>query len=42
MIVVEDLEELPKVGLLYASVEGFLRLPLIGSRLVPTVASDAA
>jgi lysylphosphatidylglycerol synthetase-like protein (DUF2156 family) len=27
MIVVEDLEDAPKVGLLYAMVEGFLRLP---------------
>jgi lysylphosphatidylglycerol synthetase-like protein (DUF2156 family) len=34
-IVVEDVEALPKVGLLYASVEGFLRVPLIGARLVP-------
>jgi lysylphosphatidylglycerol synthetase-like protein (DUF2156 family) len=26
-IVVEDVDDLPRVGLLYASVEGFLRLP---------------
>ena len=36
-IVAEDLEDLPKVAVLYASVEGFLDLPVIGSRLVPAV-----
>jgi lysyl-tRNA synthetase class 2 len=38
-IVVEDLEDAPRVGLLYALVEGFVRVPLIGSRLVPVVGS---
>ncbi|MDO8212543.1 lysine--tRNA ligase [Conexibacter sp. CPCC 206217] len=36
-IVVDDLGELPKVALLYASVEGFLDLPLIGRLFVPPV-----
>ena len=39
-IVVEDLEDVPRVGLLYAMVEGFLRIPVIGSRLVPVVEND--
>jgi lysyl-tRNA synthetase, class II len=34
-IVVEDVAQMPKVGLLYASVEGFLNLPLVGRRLEP-------
>ncbi|NLT07854.1 MAG: DUF2156 domain-containing protein, partial [Solirubrobacterales bacterium] len=34
-IVVEDVESMPKVGLLYASVEGFLDVPVIGKRLAP-------
>ena len=34
-IVVEDASAAPKVGLLYASVEGFVRLPLVGRYLVP-------
>jgi len=43
-IVIDDLGELPKVALLYASVEGFLDLPLIGRLFVPPVrrAADAA
>ena len=36
-IVVDDLAELPQVALLYASVEGFLDLPLVGRFLVPPV-----
>ncbi|HST37978.1 MAG TPA: phosphatidylglycerol lysyltransferase domain-containing protein, partial [Conexibacter sp.] len=36
-IVIDDLSELPKVALLYASVEGFLDLPLIGRLFVPPV-----
>jgi lysyl-tRNA synthetase len=36
-IVIDDLGELPKVALLYASVEGFLDLPLIGRLFVPPV-----
>jgi lysyl-tRNA synthetase class 2 len=34
-IVVEDPGAMPKVGLLYATVEGFLNLPLIGRYLAP-------
>ena len=34
-IMVEDPAAMPKVGLLYASVEGFLNLPLIGRYLAP-------
>jgi hypothetical protein len=33
--VVEDVAQMPKVGLLYASVEGFVNLPLVGRRLEP-------
>jgi lysyl-tRNA synthetase, class II len=36
-IVVSSPASMPKVGLLYASVEGFLNIPLIGRYLVPTV-----
>ncbi|HEU4658845.1 MAG TPA: phosphatidylglycerol lysyltransferase domain-containing protein [Capillimicrobium sp.] len=36
-IVLDDLGDLPKVALLYASVEGFLDVPLIGRLLVPPV-----
>jgi lysyl-tRNA synthetase, class II len=38
-IVVEDVESLPGVAVLYASVEGFLRVPVIGAHLVPPVRS---
>jgi lysylphosphatidylglycerol synthetase-like protein (DUF2156 family) len=31
-IVIEEVAQMPKVGLLYASVEGFVNLPLIGRR----------
>jgi len=31
-IVIEEVSQMPKVGLLYASVEGFVKLPLLGSR----------
>jgi lysylphosphatidylglycerol synthetase-like protein (DUF2156 family) len=40
-IVVEDVEQMPKVGVLYASVEGFLNVPVIGSRLVPPLRAGA-
>jgi lysyl-tRNA synthetase, class II len=39
-IVVEDPAAMPKVGILYASVEGFLNLPVIGKYLVPQVRSE--
>ena len=39
-IVAEDAEAIPKVALLYASVEGFVELPVIGSRLVPAVRAE--
>jgi lysyl-tRNA synthetase, class II len=35
-IVIEDVSQMPKVGLLYASVEGFVNLPLVGRRLEAT------
>jgi len=43
-IVIDDLGELPKVALLYAAVEGFLDVPLLGRLFVPPVrrAADAA
>ncbi|MGH2989643.1 MAG: phosphatidylglycerol lysyltransferase domain-containing protein, partial [Solirubrobacterales bacterium] len=41
-IVVEDPAALPRVGALYATVEGFLRVPLLGRLLVPSVPSDGA
>jgi lysyl-tRNA synthetase, class II len=31
-IVIEEVSQMPKVGLLYASVEGFVNLPLLGAR----------
>ena len=31
---------MPKVGVLYASVEGFLNLPVVGRYLVPTVRAE--
>jgi lysyl-tRNA synthetase, class II len=40
-IVVEDPASMPKVGLLYASVEGFVNLPVVGRFLVPRVSADA-
>jgi lysylphosphatidylglycerol synthetase-like protein (DUF2156 family) len=39
-IVVEDPAAMPKVGLLYASVEGFIKLPVIGKHLVPPLRSE--
>ncbi|HEY8582154.1 MAG TPA: hypothetical protein VIL49_04380, partial [Capillimicrobium sp.] len=36
-IVVDDLGDVPKVALLWASVEGFLEVPVIGRLLVPPV-----
>jgi lysyl-tRNA synthetase, class II len=41
-IVVEDPGAMPKVGLLYASVEGFVNLPVVGRYLVPRVSGDAS
>jgi hypothetical protein len=38
---VEDVGSMPTVGLLYASVEGFLNLPLVGRRLEPRQAPAA-
>jgi len=38
-IVVEDPAAMAKVGVLYASVEGFLNLPVVGRYLVPYVRS---
>jgi hypothetical protein len=38
--VVEDPAAMPKVGLLYASVEGFIKLPVIGKHLVPPLRSE--
>ena len=40
-IVVEDVESMPKVGVLYASVEGFLNVPVIGKRLLPPLRAGA-
>ena len=34
-IIVEDVAEMARVGVLYASVEGFLNVPLVGKYLVP-------
>jgi lysyl-tRNA synthetase class 2 len=39
-IVVEDPAAMPKVGILYASVEGFLNVPVVGRYLVPQVRSE--
>jgi lysyl-tRNA synthetase, class II len=38
-IVVENPAAMPKVGVLYASVEGFLTIPVVGRYLVPAVRS---
>jgi lysyl-tRNA synthetase class 2 len=40
-IVVADVGAIPKVALLYASVEGFVNLPLVGRRLEPRAAPAA-
>jgi lysyl-tRNA synthetase, class II len=40
-IMVEDVGSMPTVGLLYASVEGFLNLPFVGGRLEPREAPAA-
>ena len=39
-IVIEDPAALPRVGAPYATVEGFLKLPVIGGLLVPSVRSN--
>ena len=36
-VVIDDLSELPRIALLYASVEGFLELPLLGRLLEPPI-----
>jgi lysyl-tRNA synthetase class 2 len=43
-IIIDDAADLPKVALLYASVEGFVEIPVVGRFLVPPVrqAADAA
>jgi lysyl-tRNA synthetase class 2 len=40
-IVVEDVESAPKVGLLYATTEGFLNIPVIGKKLVPPLRAQS-
>jgi lysyl-tRNA synthetase class 2 len=40
-MVVDDVSDLPKVALLYASVEGFLDIPVVGKLLVPPVRQKA-
>jgi lysyl-tRNA synthetase, class II len=40
-IVVENPAAMPKVGVLYASVEGFLSVPVVGRYLVPAVRSPS-
>jgi hypothetical protein len=39
--VIEDSSAMARVGLLYASVEGFLTLPVVRRYLVPPLRSDA-
>ena len=41
-IVFDDAADLPQVGILYAGVEGFLNVPVIGSLLVPPVVATRA
>jgi lysylphosphatidylglycerol synthetase-like protein (DUF2156 family) len=41
-IVVDDAADLPRVGILYAGVEGFLNVPVIGPLLVPPVVATRA
>lgn len=36
-VVIDDVSDLPRVALLYASVEGFLDIPVIGSLLEPPI-----
>jgi lysyl-tRNA synthetase class 2 len=36
-VVIDDVSDLPRIALLYASVEGFLEVPLIGSVLEPPI-----
>ena len=40
-IVYEEATDLPRVAMLYAGVEGFLNVPVLGSLLVPPVVADA-
>ena len=40
-IVVQDVESAPKVGLLYATTEGFLKIPVIGDKLVPPLRAQS-
>jgi len=41
-IVVQDVESAPKVGLLYATTEGFLKIPVIGDKLVPPLRAQSS
>ena len=36
-VVIDDLSDLPRIALLYASVEGFLELPVLGRLLEPPI-----
>ncbi len=40
-IVLEDAESAPKVALLYATTEGFLKIPVIGKKLVPPLRAES-
>lgn len=40
-IVLEDAESAPKVALLYATTEGFLKVPVIGDKLVPPLRANS-
>jgi lysyl-tRNA synthetase len=42
VLVYEDGTDLPRVGILYAGVEGFLDIPVVGRFLVPRVVTEAA
>jgi lysyl-tRNA synthetase, class II len=41
VIVYEDGADLPRVSILYAGIEGFLNVPVIGHLLVPQVVTEA-
>ena len=36
-IVIDDVSDLPRVAMLYASVEGFLNVPVVGRFLEPPI-----
>jgi lysyl-tRNA synthetase class 2 len=42
IMVYEDASDLANVGILYAGVDGFLNVPVIGRFLVPRVVNDRA